>query len=208
MSPSHSSVSKGGRWGASRALTILFAAVPAIVLVTLLGWKMMPSSRPQPNGDPVAIAKFVNTHQFESLTENEKKAYMRTLRKKLAEVEAAMGRGAITRSEYAYAVEQAWMIRQLEHMEAYFRLTPGAEREKYLDQLVEKGSAATTNPAAAAPPTSSKNQALRDEIEKSWLNSWPEDRRKQWEEFRKVSHAKKQAATRSATGGAGGKAAG
>src|SRR5437879_649576 len=93
------------RRGASRATTILLAAVPVVVLVALVGWRMMPASRPPPNGDPVAIAKFVNSHQFESLTENEKKAYMRTLRKKLPEVEAASKRGQITRSEYAFAVE-------------------------------------------------------------------------------------------------------
>ena len=183
---------RGAPLGASRATTVLFVTLPAIILLALLGWKMMPVARPNPNGDPVAIAKFVNTHQFESLTENEKKAYMRTLRKKIGDVEAATKGGAVTKSEYAYAVEQAWMFRQLEHMENYYQLPPGPQREQYLDQLAEKGATPSTHPA---PSVTSKNQAMRDEIEKSWLKNWPEDRRQQWEDFRKLTHAKKQAAS-------------
>jgi len=178
---------------AGRTATILFAAIPALVVAALLGWRMMPKPAPPPNGDPVQIAKFINTSQFESLSEYDKKQYMRTLRKKLPDVEKAANEGKLSRSEYAYAVENAWMIRQLEHMEAYYQLPEGPERQKYLDSLVEKGSKSTGN----AVPTI-KNEGMREEIAKRWLASWPEDRRKQWEEFRRVSHEKKQAATRAA----------
>jgi hypothetical protein len=180
-----------GRHGRARVIGLVLAIIPAAVVAALIGWRMVPKPAPSPNGDIVAVAKFVSSSQFDSLTESQKKPYMHALRKRLADLANAAGAGKISKSEYAYALEQIWMIRQLEHLEQYYQLPPGVEREKFLDALTEKGvKASATQPA---PPA--KNAALREEIVKSWLASWPEDRRQQWEEFRKAITSKKQAAS-------------
>ena len=150
----------GGRPSGSRRTALWGAALAVVVLAGgAAAWWMMSPSRPDPKGDPVTVAKFVATEDFEELPEEQKRDYMAALRRNPQPLEDARAMGHLTEREYKIAKLNVWLERKLDRMDDYFDRPPGKARELYLDGLVRrkqaKAKAGGAKPAAVAEAGSS-----------------------------------------------------
>ena len=173
-----------GLWG-----VVAVCAVLAIVAAAVF-W---PRSAPKPSGDIVKVAKFVHEPRFLEMAEADRRPYVEALRKRDNEVDQALASGKLTKAEHLTAQSYAWFARQVDHVEEYFRLPPGAARDKYWEGRMAKYK--KPKEAGAADDGPEIDDDKRDEIVERWLAQWEPDRRKQWDEYRKLSKEKKKQAT-------------
>ncbi|HEV8378977.1 MAG TPA: hypothetical protein VGQ99_12795 [Tepidisphaeraceae bacterium] len=169
----------------SRRLPIGILLGALVIVAGVIAWKVWPRHLP-PASDTLAVAKLVNSSDFASVPEPKRRQYIQALRKKSDAMATGLTTGKLTQAEYDVAMSYVWLARQLDHMDGYFALPSGPQREKFVNDLAEK--------SRKAGPAS--NPAIRDEKSRQraidqWMADWPGDRRAQWEEFRKASKAKK-----------------
>ena len=170
-------------WG-----VVAVCAVVAIVAAAVF-W---PRSGPKPSGDIVKVVKFVHQPKFLEMPEADREPYVEALRKRSGEVDKALAAGKVTKEEHATAQSYAWFARQVDHVEEYFRLTPGAAREKYWEGRMAKYRKPKEAGADDGPEI---DDDVRDAVVDKWLAQWEPDRRKQWEDYRKLSKEKKKLAS-------------
>jgi len=162
------------------AATALIAAIAGAALF----WK---KSAPSPKGDVVEIARFVSRSAFDDLSEEQKRPYMDALRFKIDKVNEAHSAGQLDERQYKVAGQCAWMSRQLDHMDTYFGLPAGKQREAYLDKVIDKKLASGTGKPKA------ENVARDDEFMSNWSQNWSGTRRVQFEEYRDALKARYKA---------------
>jgi hypothetical protein len=153
-----------------------------------------PRSAPKASGDIVKVVKYVHEEKFLERPEADRKPYVEALRKRGNEVDQALAAGKITKDEHATAQSYAWFARQVDHVEEYFRLTPGAAREKYWETRMAKYRKPKDAASAAVDEGPEIDDHVRDKVVERWLAQWEPDRRKQWDEYRKLSKEKKKLA--------------
>ncbi|HEV8292206.1 MAG TPA: hypothetical protein VGP94_09795 [Tepidisphaeraceae bacterium] len=171
--------------GNARRLPMGIVAVVLIAVAGVVAWKMWPRHLP-PTSDTVAVAKFTNSSEFAALPEAKRREYIRALRKNSEPLASARSSGKLSQAEYDVAMSYVWLARQLDHMEGYFELPAGIQREKFLNELAEKSRKAGPSSAPAIA-----NEKTRQKVSDLWMSDWAADRRAQWEEFRKASKSKK-----------------
>jgi len=171
--------------GSSRRLPMGIVAGVLIAVAGVVAWNMWPRHLP-PTSDKVAVAKLTNSSQFASLPEAKRREYIRALRKNSEPLASGLSTGKLSQAEYDMAMSYVWLARQLDHMEGYFELPAGAQRERFLHELAEKSRKAGPSSAPAIA-----NEKTRQKVTDLWMADWASDRRAQWEEFRKASKSKK-----------------
>lgn len=165
----------------------MIAAGALLVAGAMLAWALWPASHPDPNGDPLVVARFVGTSEFFTLPEGRRMAYLQALRKNADKIDEALQRKQFSERSYDRAMAYVWLARQLDHMDEYHQLPPGPRRQAFLKARVDKGR------KPSDPPLRPKNEEEREKAEEQWLARWPADRQAQWEEYRKVIQEKKSA---------------
>lgn len=212
------------RWadlsGRAKAGAIAAAAVVvcgAVLLVLGLSGVMGGPTRGE---DPVALAQLVAAPEFAALPAEQKRSYMRRVRKHMKEIEAARRAGDVDKRAYRAAYVCTWMERKLEDMEDYYK-TPAARRQAWLDkELGGAGGEGAGRPASASASASStgggadaaaasvssdggllyddeegkaKLDEEKDDFEEEFLQTWTSQGRRQWEEFRAAYKKRREA---------------
>lgn len=197
-----------GKAGAIAAAAV--AACGAVLLVLGLSGVMGGPTRGE---DPVALAKLVAAPEFAALPAEQKRSYMRRVRKHMKQIEAARRAGDIDKRAYRVAYVCTWMERKLEDMEDYYK-TPAARRQAWLDEELGgadggggDGGARTMSASGSASRGGGKTTAAagvssdggllyddeegkakleeeKDDFEDEFLQTWTPHGRRQWEEFR------------------------
>ena len=198
---------RGKAWAIAAAAVV---ACGAVLLVLVLSGVMGGPTRGE---DPVALAKFVAAPEFAALPAEQKRSYMRRVRKHMKEIEAARRADDIEKRAYRVAYVCTWMERKLEDMEDYYK-TPAARRQAWLDKELggsegggggggarpasASGSASGGGGKATATAVVSSDGGLlyddeegkakledeKDDFEDEFLQSWTPRGRRQWEDFR------------------------
>jgi hypothetical protein len=154
--------------GSSRKTMLIAAAVVVLAVGSIAAWKMRPVKMPSLSSDPVTIAKFVSSPDFERLKESQRQPYRIALRAKTKELAAGLQSGQLTREQYEEAYLNGWLARQMDHMGDFYRLPVAKEPQ---------------------PP---------HEVEKAFIQrvtrNWDEDEQAKWDQFRQATkNAKKSA---------------
>jgi hypothetical protein len=159
-------------------------AVTAVWLYASFG-----GSLPPINSDPIVLAKFVNTRQFNRLDEHRRRPYMKVMRGNAKLIADAFQSGRLTQSEYEQAYFCGWMDRQIDHMHDYFR-QPESKREQFLKgaHAAKLKTAVTIGPV---PPHEAEVRFVQE-----WVSRWPEEKKEEWDEFRRASKRIKEAASK------------
>jgi uncharacterized membrane protein YgcG len=135
--------------------------VASVVGVLLLGgvvygaWKLWSGRLPSPNGDVVTIAKLAASDRFATLSREQQEAYAAAIGNgwENAALADAVKAGKLTEEERRKAGGlQRWLSWRAK-MEGYFALPSEAERQKYLDKLMEEGAKEREKWRAARPTT-------------------------------------------------------
>lgn len=193
-------VAPPGRSGSRRTGVWVAVTAGVIVVAAAAVWLATRGSRPEPGGDPIEIAQFVATEDFDRLPEPDKRAYMARLRENVDALKSARSAGRLSEDEYRLASYYAWLERKLDRVDDYFDEPSGKARQRYLDELLQKrqakqktspGTAGQGQPqqASAAVPAQSGAKAVDDDEDDRdrWLEErmkrWTAEERTRWEEF-------------------------
>ena len=175
--------------GKSSAKTIwITAGALALAIACIAGWKLRPVKLPPLNSDPIVLAKFVSSPDFERVNEQQKRPYRIALRAQTKELAAALKTGELTREQYDEAYLNGWLARQMDHMGDFMRLPIASRQQAWNDYYVKK----LKQPAAKEPQPA-------HEVEKAFLqrvvSTWPQDEQEKWEDFRQATKAAKKTAS-------------
>jgi len=160
--------------------TVLIAAIAVGALL----WKR---SAPDPKANVVDIARYVARSDFSDLSEEQKRPYMNALRFKIEKVNEAHAAGKLNDTQFKAANQYAWMARQLDHMDTYFALAPGAQRDAFLDKIIDK------KVAAGAGKPKAEGMAKDEEFMSEWSQSWSSSRQAQFAVYRDALSARYKA---------------
>ena len=177
-----------------KALVIAGSAMTMSLVCAVTLWALNRPEQPRLNDDTVSIVKYVCTDEYAKLPFARQAEYMKVLedRDDNDELEAAFEANQLTEGEYRAALLEAWLGQQVKRSEKYASLPPGAAREKYVRELVDKKDAkkakkATKRPSASADPEVKRDKALED----IRINAWPADAKTRWETYRRAYDAEK-----------------
>src|SRR5512132_2088530 len=95
------------------------ATVVAVVVVGWLLWRWRSPSRPAPNADPVAVARFVASPDFLALGFDLQREYCYALRGNVQVVDTARAQSRLRDNQYAAAKAAAWIGGKLEHLNEF-----------------------------------------------------------------------------------------
>jgi hypothetical protein len=177
---------KGG--GSSRKTIWITAGVLALAIACIAGWKLRPVRMPPLNSDPIVLARFVSSPDFERVSEQQKRPYRIALRAKTKELAAALQNGILTREQYDEAYLNGWLARQMDHMGDFSRLPIASRQQAWNEYYARK---------AKQPPPKEPQPA--HEVEKAFIqrvvSTWPDEEQAKWEEFRSATKSAKKAAS-------------
>ena len=156
--------------------------------------KMRPSSPPALSADTKTLAKFTATPEFERMEESQKRGYRSALRTKMKELPQLLNSGAISRAEYDQAYLNAWLARQIDAMDDFYRLPISTREQQWTDRYREKSKAPKQPGAAAAEPPEPAEE-VEDAFLHKTLATWDAEERSKWEEFRTVTKRAKARAS-------------
>ena len=110
----------------------------AVIGVAVLAWRLLRSPPPPPPNDPVALAQFIASSDFEKLPAEQKRPYMKLARRQMRQIETLRREEKIDKRSYRLTYVAAWMERRLDDMDDYFKQPPD-KRAAWLDrQMAEK----------------------------------------------------------------------
>lgn len=186
------------RWPARNSMlagAVALSVVAAMAVAVLL-WRTLREPSAPGSGDPVALAKFASSGDFERLEEPQRRRVAQDLRKQTDALDAAYSAGRLSKEQYEQASLCAWMARQLDHMDDYYS-QPEARRMQYLlEERARKNKQAAASPAAEAQERFSDE--AQDEYEEQWTKRWPSEQLGKWQTYRAaVKKAKAAASARS-----------
>ena len=165
-----------------RATLVFSSIILALVAGGLAAWSL---TRPPPaSGEPLKVAKFIGTQQFQSLPDVDKRPYMDALREGKEEIADAYARKQITAGEYETALLNAWIARTLKHVDEFSKLKDGKPRQQMLDRIVTKGEKKRISTTRPSPSIMFGRDPYELDTVKSTVASWPAERRAQWDEFK------------------------
>jgi hypothetical protein len=105
-----------------------------------------------------------------------------TLRKNADAISRALTDGKITKDEHDLAKHNIWLERQLDKMDDYYKLPPGAARLKYLDGLVQSKLEKRKGPQKPKDPNdpdTDDDSAFMDKRKELW----PQDMEDRWDNY-------------------------
>ena len=171
----------------------MILAGAGIVLLGLSIWLIatfMTSNVPRLNESTIVLAKFAATKQYDSLSFDQQRQYMKVLEKREQDLDKAFEQHQISESEFRNALEQAWLGKHLSRVENFRGLAPGQPRIEYLAKLLDK----KVDKERKHPHTSTANEIKVDEsAAEARVESWPPDIRAQWQMFHAAYHDAKKA---------------
>src|SRR4051794_14487885 len=174
--------------GSSRkTMLISGAAVVVLAVASIAAWKMRPVKMPPLSSDPITIAKFVSSPDFDRLREPQRQPYRIALRARTKELAAGLQSGQLTREQYDEAYLNGWLARQIDHMGDFYRLPIASRQQAWNEYYTKK----MKQPSAKEPQPP-------HEVEKAFLQrvtrNWDEDEQAKWDQFRQATkNAKKNA---------------
>jgi hypothetical protein len=116
-------------------------AVGALVVtaVGLLGWWLWPEHVPSPEASPVTLVKFASTDRFARMSEQEKQPYVDALSKiPRRDLFGAARDANLSQDERMNAMENVMGGRMQKQLDAFFVLPMGAQRDAYLDKMIDE----------------------------------------------------------------------
>lgn len=166
-------------------------AVLAVAAVALALWRPWADPVPRLNDEPVKIARFAAGSDFTDLPFDKQRLYMDILRDKEDALEAAYDQRQLTDDEFRKALQVAWYDKELNRMEKFHK-TPEAQRQAYLDEVIDKKKGKDKDDKAGKPkpanlgPLSAKDIDRDDSEEEAHVASWPDDVQQQWRQYRQA----------------------
>jgi hypothetical protein len=139
---------------------------------------------PAPTGEPVKVAKYIASPQFQTLADSDKRPYMDALREGKEEIAEAYARKQITAPEYENALLNAWIARTLKHVDEFAKLRDGKPRQQMLDRIITKGEKKRTATTRPTPSIIYSQDPYELASVKTMVAAWPAERQAQWNEFR------------------------
>ena len=215
-SPTANPTAAGAPVPRSRRLPIALAACAAMVLVCgITLWAVNREGDPLLNEDTVTLVKFVSGPRYAKLPFARQAEYMKVLedRDDNDELEAAFDAGKLTEAEYRAGLMEAWLGQQVKRGEKFASLPPGAARERYVRELVDKKEAKDAKKAARrGKPESAKSESAPPDVKRDKaqedirIAAWPVDARTKWEQYKRAYDAERDAREAAAAkeGAAGG----
>ena len=193
-------------------LPVVLGACAAMVLVCgITLWAVnRDGGEPLLNEDTVTLVKFVSGPRYAKLPFARQAEYMKVLedRDDNDELEAAFEAGKLTEAEYRAGLLEAWLGQQVKRGEKFASLPPGAARERYIRELVDKKEAKDARKAAKQrKPESAQPDVKRDKAQEDIrIAAWPTEARTKWEQYKRAYDAEKDAREAAAAkeGAAGG----
>ena len=190
-----------------RRLALIAAAVALGLVLAVVFALRGGRDRAVRGDDPIALATFIRTAEFDALPSEQKVPYLHSVRKQMSQIESARREGRIDGKAYRDAYICTWMARKLDDMQDYYKLPP-AKRSAWLDrEVADDGPPGKSAPAPASADVSpdggllyddaeerKKFDEAKDEFEEEFLERWTPDARRKWEEFRKVYKARRDRA--------------
>jgi hypothetical protein len=177
-----------------RKLIVLLVAALLICAVAGIWWFGFASSRGMPaaNAEPVRVARFVASSQFQKIPEQQRLAYLDAVREGKEKIAEAYDHKQITASEYESALLNAWISRSLKHVDEYFQHRDGKPRQEMLERVVNKGEKKRLSTTRPSPSTIYDKDPYELDVVKQLVAGWPDDRRAQWEGFRRALQKRRQ----------------
>jgi hypothetical protein len=182
---------------ASRAALRRKLAIAAGALVVLLavGWWLRGDVAQPPKTDvaPAKLAKFVSSPKLDRLPDDQRRAFMDSLREDKDKLAEAYEKKQLSTPEYEAMLLNIWISRAIKHATEFSKLPERGKREQFLDRIVKKGEekrVATTRPAGST--IWEKDPYELDSV-KRLVAAWPAERQAQWEDFRKALRARQVA---------------
>lgn len=191
----------GVRGGRNRV--IVWVGVATVALVAIGIWAIASrSTAPDPaSSDPVELAKYVATDDFEKLPPDQKRPYMKRVRQTMKQITDARREDRITKQQYRAAYVCAWMERKLDDMDAYYAI-PAARRAAAVDKELrskQKKSAGPTKPDDSEkllyddPEGRQKFEEMKDDFEDDYVDALPPELRQHWEQYRQDYKSRRDA---------------
>jgi hypothetical protein len=150
--------------------------------------------QPRLNDDTVSLVKFVAGKDYAKLPFHRQAEYMKVLedRDDNDELETAFKAGNVGEGEYRAALMEAWLGQQLKRSEKFATLAPGAPRDRYIRELLDKKDAKDARKAARGKSADDATKVKRDKaMEDIRINGWPPDARARYEQYRRAYAAQK-----------------
>ena len=169
----------------SKYTIIALAGIAVVVVVAAVGitvWATGKDELPPSGADPVTIAKILGSERWDKLSEDQRRPYMSTLRKNADAISRALTDGKITKDEHDLAKHNIWLERQLDKMDDYYKLPPGAARLKYLDGLVQSKLEKRKGPQKPKDPNDPDTDDDSAFMEKR-KELWPQDMEDRWDNY-------------------------
>jgi len=183
ISPTKPSVA--GSEGAKKKIWIS-AGVIAVAIASLAAWKLRPVKMPPLDADPVVLAKFVSSSDFDRVKEQQKSPYRIALRAKSKELADALKDGRLTKEEYDEAYLNGWLARQQARMRSFFRLPVANRQQVWTEQYVQKNL--NDKPNGVPMPAPAVEKAFVARV----VGAWPEEEQAMWEDYRSVAKEAKR----------------
>jgi hypothetical protein len=179
-----------------RMPALVGAALTMLLVCALTLWAVTRPEQPRLNDDTVSIVKYVCTDDYAKLSFPRQAEYMKVLedRDDNDELETAFEAGQLTESEYRAALMEAWLGQQVKRSEKYASLPPGAAREKYIRDLLNKKEKKKAAKGNKRQPEGADTEVKRDKaMEDIRINAWPAEARTRWQDYRRAYDAQKEA---------------
>ena len=174
---------------------LLYGGIAGVVVVllaiVLLVWKPWKAEPPRLNEEPWKIAKFVSTPDFKKLPFERQYSYMYVLDDKEPAIAQAYTEKKLNDTEYAAALQAAYLGKHLKRARNYAEKGTARARELYLDKLIEKKKKADKKTKATEPADA--EEIKRDDTEEQeTINTWPTEIQAQWTAYRMALKGRKE----------------
>ena len=171
----------------------LAAAGVLIAGVAIAFWSLRSPKPPPPTADVATLAKFVRTDAYKKLPEDQKRPYMKSLRKGMAQLADARNQGQISQNDYEAGYLNAYLERKLDDMDEFFKIPEAKRKQVLLAEYVKKNR---TKPATAASSSTPPHPAedKEEHFVDHRVEKWPPEERAKWEQYRHAIKEAKEAA--------------
>ena len=116
---------------------------------------------PPPTADAVTLAKFVASDRFNDLSPEEQRRYRDALRGRIPSLIDAADSGKLSDAEHLRAARRVMGDPMQKMAEDYFARSPGAELERFLDQVIDEQEKLLRQAPPLPPPGADKGPQMK-----------------------------------------------
>jgi len=147
-----------------------------VAVYSYFGYSRSKNAPVRLDAEPLSIANFVASPAFDQLPFEKQRLYMKELAGKRKELDADYKAGKIKKEDLEDALAVGWLGKQLKHIDTYFSLNE-LDKKYELDKILDDN---LRNPGE-------KDEVSKDKKKvKSLVERFPDQRRRDFESFRKA----------------------